>query len=68
MESTVIWTVAVLAGVGLIAIIFGMAVLISLWWLIVPVIGALWGGWLGLAGGIAIVVVLTAAKKVGKRR
>lgn len=68
MESTVIWTVAVLAGVGLIAIIFGMAVLASLWWLIVPLIGALWGGWLGLAGGIAIVVVLTAAKKVRKRR
>ena len=62
------WTLAVLAGVGVIAIIFGITVLLSLWWLIVPIVGAMWGGWFGFFGGIAFVVVLGAFLKVLKKK
>ncbi|HXV18768.1 MAG TPA: hypothetical protein VD883_01690 [Candidatus Omnitrophota bacterium] len=68
MEATLFWTIGIFAVLGLIAVIFGAAVILSLWWLFVPVLGALWAGWFGFFCGVGLVILIGALRRSKRKR
>ncbi len=53
------WVFIIIVGIGaIVAAIGGIALLIACWWWLIPVIGALTGGAIGLFFGIGLNVVI----------
>ncbi len=62
-----VWVFVIILGIGaLVAAAFGIAVLFFCWWWVIPLIGALMGGWIGFLfclGLVAIIGVIMLAFK-----
>jgi hypothetical protein len=59
MENALFWIVVAIIVIGILVIglpLLGLA--IFLWWLVLPILGAVVGGWIGLFFGVGLAVVI----------
>lgn len=57
------WIFIIVVALGaIVAGIFGLGVLILCWWWMIPLIGALAGGWIGFFFAVGLVVIIAGIK------
>ena len=55
----IVWVFLIPVIIGAIAVgLLGIAALIGYWWLIIPIIGAYAGGWIGFLFALGLVVII----------